>query len=395
MRYGWPALFRLLKRTLLPGRASHAPLTLKRFLLICRLAPLLLLLSIVHRLGLLLDEVLFPGYRRVRIAEPVFIVGIPRSGTTFLHRVLSRDTGNFTSTKLWELIFAPSIVQRKVWTFIATVDRVLGGRGRRIIEARERRVVHDIRAMHRLSLFEPEEDEYFLMYVFASLFLMFPFPFPEELWHLVRFDVDTPPADRRGIMTYYRQCVQRHLYVHGPQKRFLSKNPAFSSKVDAINAHFPDAKVVCTARRPFEAIPSFISFMSIPWDGFQNDSQGHLFRDRLLEIAGCWYRHPVQRLAHWPEDRHAFLLYDDVTARPRETVIGLYERFGLALSPAFDEALRAEQVEAQAYKSHHVYRLEDYDLTAAEVFEAFGDVFERFGFSPDRPDAAGARGDAS
>ena len=53
--------------------------------------PLFVLLQAINGAGLMLDYLLFPDFRRVRVREPLFVVGVPRSGTTFLHRLLAGD----------------------------------------------------------------------------------------------------------------------------------------------------------------------------------------------------------------------------------------------------------------------------------------------------------------
>jgi len=391
MRSGFPMFFRLLWLTLFRSKGSPARFTPRRLLAMCIYLPMLFFEQTMHRIGFLLDEVLFRGYRKIEVKEPVFVLGIPRSGTTFLHRVMAKDTEKFTTFKFWELLYAPSITERKFWMAVGVIDRALGAPGRKLLAAIESRAFRKLHEIHRVSLFQPEEDEWLLVHFFSSVFLLWPFPFPEELWHLVRFDLDTPPADKQRIMTFYKSCVKRHLYVHGADKRFLSKSPTFSAKIDAINEHFPDARVVCCVRNPYDAVPSLMSLMSAIWDVFDNDRQGDTLRDMLLEVADHWYRHPLDRLPHWPEGRYAFVTYDALTGDPRQTVADLYGRLGLEIGAAFDECLRAEREKARTYKSKHTYSLEQYALTPEGVVEDFADVFEHFGFSTDRPVPTEAR----
>ena len=58
-----------------------------------------------------LDRVFFPGYRKQPIDRPVFIVGNPRSGTTFLHRLLLGSGDDLAAFELWEMLF-PAITAR-------------------------------------------------------------------------------------------------------------------------------------------------------------------------------------------------------------------------------------------------------------------------------------------
>ena len=60
-----------------------------------------------------LDRILFPAYRKQPIDRPVFIVGNPRSGTTFLHRLLLGSGDDLAAFELWEMLF-PAITARKL-----------------------------------------------------------------------------------------------------------------------------------------------------------------------------------------------------------------------------------------------------------------------------------------
>jgi hypothetical protein len=151
-------LLRLLYKSLFCSAGTNARLTPRRIAILCLFMPLFMLNGLINRACLLLDEILFPRYRRAAVTAPVFIVGVPRSGTTFLHRLLARDEQQFTCMKLWELFFAPSIIQKKCWCALGMLDRRLGGPLFRIVRSWEDRVFNQLGRMHVLSLFEPEED---------------------------------------------------------------------------------------------------------------------------------------------------------------------------------------------------------------------------------------------
>ncbi|MBM4373231.1 MAG: sulfotransferase, partial [Deltaproteobacteria bacterium] len=66
----------------------------------------------LHALTRGLDHLLYPGFRKVPIDRPVFILGNPRSGTTFLHRFLL-NSGDLAAFELWEMLF-PAVSARKL-----------------------------------------------------------------------------------------------------------------------------------------------------------------------------------------------------------------------------------------------------------------------------------------
>lgn len=388
MLWGFSAFLRLFGLTVFRSRGTHARLTAKRFLVMSAFLPVVFFGQLIHWIGFLLDDVFFRGYRKVEIEDPVFIVGIPRSGTTLLHRVMAQDTERFTSLKLWEILIAPSITERKFWMALNGVDRFFGGYCRRLLIAADGRFFTPLNKIHKMSLFEHDEDDMVLFAVFSSMYLFFPFPFRKEMWRYVRFDEEIPHADKERIMRFYKACVQRHLYFHGPEKRFLSKNPAFSPKIDAIRTHFPGARVVCNMRSPFRTIPSLLSALHVVWDLFDNDPQGDVFRDSVLELAGHWYRHPVNRLQEWPDDRFAFVTYDVLRQDLKAAVVDLYSRLDIEIGPTFAARLQIEHERARVYTSTHEYSLEQYGLTPKDILDDFGDVFQRFGFDTEYPAVA-------
>ncbi len=385
MKIGFPLYFELVKLALFPGSENRGRTTLKRFVTLLAIIPALCFGRILHSIAFLLDDLFFPGYRNIEVKEPVFVVGIARSGTTLLHRLLAKDADKFTAFMFWELLLAPSIVERKFWFALGRVDRALGGWGRKLLRKVDAVIFADFREMHHLSLFQPEEDEWVLFHILASAFLVFLFPSPEAVAHLIRFDETALPAHKKRIMAFHKRCVQRHLYVHGPEKRLLSKNPTFSAKIDSLNETYPGAKIVCCVRNPYEAVPSLMSLLSFILKLTDNQGREDETRAMTLEVAAHFYRHPMARLPHLPENRHSFVTYGKLTTEPKAAVAGLYEKFGFEMNPEYARQLDAEQAKIRAYKSAHTYSLADYDLSAEGLFEDFRDVFEHYGFSREYP----------
>jgi len=344
------------------------------------LFPAYTLLEIANWLGFLLDEIFFRRYRDVEVKEPVFIVGNARSGTTFLQRLLARDEENFTSMKLWEIVFAPSISQKKFWMVLERVDRRLGSPITKQIIRLENRWFKSFGRMHKLSLFEYEEDEFILFHIFSSAWLVFVFPFNDDLWPFMRFDDDLPLKYRMRIMAFYKRCVQCHLFVFGKGRRFLSKNPAFSPKVESVGETFPDAKIICMVRTPFKVIPSVFSMARQLYNSFTSPVEPYPVPEVMYNLITHWYRHPVEKLEECVPERKAVLKYTDLVQNPEHTVVNLYERFGFKMHPRFHQILRQETEKARTYKSRHVYSLEQTGITREQVVSCYKDIFERFSF---------------
>jgi omega-hydroxy-beta-dihydromenaquinone-9 sulfotransferase len=381
MTFNARLMIRMWLKSIFAYHTTGARFTVKRICFVLFFPLWFLFQETLTWICLFLDEIFFPGYRRIVVDKPLFVLGFPRGGTTFLHRLIHKDEKQFTSLKLWEILFAPSIFQKKFFLLLGKADRLIGKPLYRLAVAIENRMFAGSRTMHRLSHFEPEEDEIILMHIFSSLFLLFMFPF-EEMEPFSRFDTDISPKQKKAIMGFYKKCVQRHLYVFGPEKHFLSKNPASSSKINAIYETFPDARIVCIVRTPFEAVPSAISWISYGFYRFNTADQA-VVTQRVLSLISHWYTYPLKHLDRRPPSCQAVETYDRMMADPGGFVKALYARFGYPLSDPYRLLLAQETERAKNYKSKHVYSLEQYGLTREKIVSDFAPVFERFDFSKD------------
>ena len=350
------------------------------------------LVELVTWAGFLADDIFFRGYRNVEIREPVFILGNPRSGTTFLHRLLAKDEHTFTCTHMWEALAAPSVAQRRVVQVLGAVDRVLG-RPLDTLVTRWRKQWQEENVMHGIDLRAPEEDQYLLVHAWSTLAVWLFTAILEEARPYLYFDSEMPSADKARIMGFYKSCIRRHLFAQRGDrhqfKRYLSKNPSASPKVDALYASFPGAKIVYLARNPLEVIPSYISLLDYAWRVVGDPVQPYDARDFVLEMARHWYSYPLERLARAPEASYAVVNFEDLVRDAERTVAGIYDRFGFEMTPGFAQVLREEAEAARSHTSRHEYRLEEMGLTREQIVTAFGDIFDRFGF--DREPAGSER----
>jgi hypothetical protein len=355
--------------------------------------PLLFLLQSMHWLGFLLDEVLFRGYRKVSVQAPVFIVGVPRSGTTFLHRLLARDRERFTTYSLWELILAPSVSERRFWLALGRLDRFLGAPFARMIRWLERRAFGTLDNIHQISLADEEEDYFLLVPVYACFLLILPFPFPDEMMQLAFFDDAVPAADQERIMGFYHSCLKRHLYVKGADKVFLSKNVSFSPMIRALGRTFPDGRIIGTVRNPVQAVASHLSSMTAGAAVFDNDPRGGEFRDQMVAVQRYAYRHILEALPAAAGGEPLMVRMEDLQEKLAATVLKVYESLGFQMTPEFSAYIQEQDDRQKGYQSGHQYSLSDYGLSESLVYQEFSDIFELLDYpAPAEPDEAGLPG---
>jgi len=380
MLFNFKLLFRLLYRALFDASGTHARLTPKRCCVLLILSFLYCMVEITCWVGLLLDPIFFPGSRRQAVRQPVFIIGPPRSGTTFLQRLLAKDEGRFSSMKAWEIFFAPSITQKKLYAALGRVESLFGSPLSRLVLKLEQRIFKSFSVLHPSSFFNAEEDGPILLHIFSSATAFVALPFAEELWPYFLFDQELAAAQKARIMGFYKRCVQNHLYVFGPDKVFFSKNPMFSTMVQSLGETFPDAKFVYMARTPLETVPSTVSLISYCFNTVMSPLEPHPYLDVQLEMLSRYYTYPLMKFEALPDSRHQIISYTTLVEKPEETVRELYTRFGITLSPAYGQALQKEQEKARRYKSTHTYSLEQCGLTPEAIVKRYEPIFDRFGF---------------
>ncbi len=372
----WRRLIRL-------ARQEPTPMARRYFLFILGVS--VPLISTFHAICFFLDALLFPGLRKIEIKTPVFVVGHARSGTTLVHRLMSKDEGRFSSFNLYELYF-PSLLQKKFIRWAARMDaRFLGGALEKRVRAWEEKRYRSTRDVHKMGLTIPEEDDIIFYYSCASGFWQTKMPYMGQVDFY--FIDERPAAERKRLMDFYKECVKRQLYLNGADRIHLSKNPVFSGRVGTLIEHFPDARIVVPIRNPNETIPSLLSLMSIGYRALDWERERVQKSLRFLaDQSYHTYLHPLRVLETHPETAQAVVDYRDLTSDPAQTIERVYEQLGFEMSPAYREMLLAEGKRERRHKTGHSYSLEEYGLEADEIRRELGELFDTYQWEESPPE---------
>jgi hypothetical protein len=329
-----------------------APLRPRRLILLLILFPAYLLLQGLHWLGFLLDEIFFRSYRQITVKEPLFITGIPRSGTTFVHRTLARDTSQFTTFTTWEALLAPSITGRRVIRGLAAIDKAIGGPGHRLIHAMTRRLTGGFEHIHAVGPGAPEEDYLALLPAGAAFILVLAFPASSSLWQLGRFQ-EIPDEQRAVIIGFYKACLQKHLYVAGPGKRLLSKNAAFASWIPDLRTAFPDGRYLMCIREPRAALSSQLSSLRPGLAFFGTLPASEIFTLEFQTIFAHAYRVLQQEKNSFLVDHLAVIDQRQLKQNTRAVLETALRQLAVAFTPELASAIEEAQEASKGHRSHH------------------------------------------
>ncbi|TFH42333.1 MAG: sulfotransferase [Chrysiogenales bacterium] len=333
----------------------------------------------VNTVGRLLDELFFPGYRKVEVPPPLIITANPRSGTTLLHRLLCHDEGSFIHLKLYHSLF-PSITLYRIFGFFWWIDHITGRPFSMVIDLLNRIFFHGWDTIHGMGLGRAEEDEALFLFNFATPALYMLFPFFREVPEL-RFSDLLPEWKRRAIARYYLGSLKRFHYACGGAKRaILMKSVLFHSRMKMVMDIFPDAKVVYLMRHPYEALPSTINMFTAFWRVHSPDIP------KDSEHTRKWARLCIDYYLSFHRNRHILdpsrfvtMLYSYLVKDPAGAVKSIYDTFGMTLAPEYAKRIDEAAARTNNFRSNHDYSLEEFGIEREWVFDAMKEIFDEYG----------------
>jgi hypothetical protein len=342
------------------------------------ITPLYLILRQSASLLRLLDEVLYREYRRQKVDRPVFVFANPRSGTTLTHRLIGMDDEVFTTVKLYQTMFPAVLATRLFKRLVGLSQTRVGSVFRRVFKVFNAPLESRWEGIHHISLDQPEEDVCTLLWNLTTPATGLLFPFMEDLPSQTWIDRH-PPKQREAFLDSYEGTIKRHVYEAGG-KRFLNKNVFFSTRIRSVYGRFPDAVFVYLVRNPCECLPSFLNLFYRAWTAHSPSIRPDGEEIQALKRLGyAYYRYALECRREIPEDQFITIRYDDLVADPKETVVGLYHRLGMAVSKAFEAKLDEAVSTQRSYKSTRTVDLGFFGISREEVYAELREVFETFG----------------
>ncbi|TLX70626.1 sulfotransferase [Pseudomonas nicosulfuronedens] len=301
------------------------------------------------------------------IRRPLVITGMPRSGTTALHKLLALDT-QFQGLEHW-LSETPMVrPPRASWE-----GNIHFQRSRRNLE-QFFAIVPELRAGHEIVVDEVDECLEILKQSFVSNWFVGSLGVPSyDAWFLGQSEL---PSYRRYA------DVLRLIGADEPDKPWLLKNPGHIAQLEALLQVFPDACVVQTHRDPAQALPSLCSVLSMARRVVEGEGV------QLLGIGGresAYWRQALDRAVELRESLGGRVF--DVDHRrfhsdPLGVVKALYGHFGFTLDAEVEQRMDRWIAESPTTRhGEHRYTPQRFGLEQEAIRREFGGYSRRFGLA--------------
>ena len=313
-----------------------------------------------------------PGIAAQTIERPIFITGLPRSGTTFLHRLMMTDPAN-RAPLVWETIFPwptgsgpdrrPAHVARQLKTF--------------------EWMAPDFRGLHPLDATSPQECSEITAHTFRSLRFDTNYHVPDY-----RNWLDGDPGLHVPAYEFHHRFLRHLQFQDGAPRQWVLKCPEHVFALDAIRAVYPGARLVFVHRDPVKVLLSIARLTEVLRRPFTRGLDPHrIGRDESARwLSGAEHMMRTGDDAGLPE-QVCHVHHMDLISDPIATVQGVYHHFGLTQPPVAAIERYVRERPNGGYGPRN-YAFADHGLDEATERDRFRPYMLRFGIATE---TAGAR----
>ncbi|MBK6276882.1 MAG: sulfotransferase [Gammaproteobacteria bacterium] len=311
-----------------------------------------------------------PEILEEEIAAPLAIVGLPRTGTTMMHRTIASDHRMYAP--LWYEVRNPAPLPGT--DFSAGIDPRIA-----VAEAEVRALLEtspDLASIHPMDARGPDEDIMLLEQSFFSTV-------PESFAHLPQFGLWLEQQDQRPGYRYLKRLLQ-FLQWQKKQRgleaeRWVLKAPHHIHFPAVLFETFPDVKVLQTHRDPLQLMPSYGSMMYALIHPLSDAADKVAIARHWCDKWATGMTATLRFRDAGHDDRYLDMWYEDTVSRPLEEIQRLYDFVGVDLTPeARAEMERWRDMNRREARPTHQYTLEEYGFTEEGLKNTFREYRERY-----------------
>ena len=303
-----------------------------------------------------------------QIERPIFITGLPRTGTSILHELMAADPRH-RAPRHWEVRNPCPPPESATYSVDPRIERA----DRQIRLWNE--IVPEYDTMHELGGTIPVEDIQIMAPSFVS-----------DEWmgrHVVPSYADWyARCDRVPAFLFHKRMLQ-HLQWKCPGERWVLKAPSHMSQLEALLGVYPDARIVFTHRDPLKVLPSVASILYstayVRSDEVDGEAMTGWFTGETCAalLDGMTLLRESGRL---PPEQCVDVRFGDLVGDPIGTLAAVYDHFGIDHPEEARSAQRA-YIRNKPKDKHgvHRYAFSDTGLDIDEERERFRPYYERYG----------------
>lgn len=320
-----------------------------------------------------------PEISAEKIVAPIVVVGMMRSGTTLLQRLLAADS-RFHCAYGWEVV---EVAPKLDYGFDAREDpRIAISENR---EATSRELAPELFSIHPMYAREPEEEIVFLSDAFLS-------HVPESGAHVPHYRSWIDGQDFTPAYAYLHRMLQflqwQKRQSGRTAQRWVLKSPAHLGYLDTLRAQFPDLHVVHMHRDPKDTIASGASLNATLHAMHADAVDRHRVGAEWLQRMGWTNNRAMATRAAWTDEasRCTDIEFADAVADPIGQVARVYDAIGVSLTYEAESAMRRWLGERPREASRPAYAPGDFGLSDGQIDELFAAYNSRFrsGATPSR-----------
>jgi hypothetical protein len=311
--------------------------------------------------GVLLTQAQFaahPEHADVKIERPIFLMGLPRTGTTILHRLLHADP-TAQGLEMWLTQYPQPRPPRETWEADPIFTAMQQGFRAHQVENPE------FMGIHYMDATTVEECWRLLRQTGKSNSY-------ESLANIPRYSEWLQHQDWTDAYARHKQNLQL-VGLNDQDKRWILKNPSHMTALDALMTVYPDALIVYTHREPVTCIASSCSLSAETTAGQSTTYSGGVIGRTQLDLWSRAFHAFHDARGKYDQNQFIDIAFGDLVKDQVGVTRSVYEKFGLDWTPEAEAAVVAIDREAKQGKAapKHSYDIGDYGLTERVVLEAF------------------------
>jgi hypothetical protein len=306
-----------------------------------------------------------PWIEEQEIKEPVFIIGMPRTGTSILHATMHEDPAH-RSPMAWECLLpypAPTPDNFRDNAQLHTIEKEFG---------QLFKLVPDFKKKHYMEAGSPQECLGITALDFNS------YMFSAQLYIPSYMEWFGSKSDMLGTMRFHKRFLQ-YLQSGGVKgERWLLKSPVHLRRLPELFEVYPDARIIMTHRGPSDIVSSTASLISSVRTLYSNHEDPIVSgKEQAMLWSDYFNRFIDSRKKLGREDQFIDVKFEDFVADQTGVISTIYERFGWDLPESNVKRFR-NFLHRNPKDKHgkHMYSIDTFGLKEEELNRQFSSYLE-------------------